>query len=71
MKETLWACGLDNNEVVVGIRLLQPGTMVRIRRATTILELPLCCHAPPVGMPLTWIGARDLDSLCDTDRQPG
>ncbi|MGH8958078.1 MAG: hypothetical protein ACRDVK_05320 [Acidimicrobiia bacterium] len=71
MTEILWVCGLDKTATVIGVKKLQPGSVVRIRRATSVLELPALRQPPDPGMVLTWIDAGDLDSLRDTDRQPG
>ena len=71
MKESLWICGLDGGEVVIAVRQLQPARLATIPRAKSVLELSLHLHPPDVGMALTWLGARDVDSLRDADRQPG
>lgn len=70
MREALWVCGLDENQKVVRVREMQPGALVTIRRATSVLELPRLRQPPPPGTPLTWIDAWDLDPLRDADRQP-
>ena len=46
MRESLWAVGLDAEMTVVAVRRLEPGRVVRIARATWILETPMD-HAPP------------------------
>ncbi|HJR86884.1 MAG TPA: hypothetical protein VJ930_04450 [Acidimicrobiia bacterium] len=70
MREALWVCGLDENQIVVEAKDMRPGAVVTIRRATSLLELPGLRQPPPPGTPLTWIDARDLDRLRDADREP-
>jgi hypothetical protein len=68
MNEDLWVCGLDEDQTVVEMRKLQPGSIVTVWCATSLLELPGLRQPPPLGTPLTWIDARDLDHLRDADR---
>jgi hypothetical protein len=68
MSEDLWVCGLDEDQTVVEMRKLQPGSIVTVWRATSLLELPGIRQPPPLGTPLTWIDARDLDHLRDAYR---
>lgn len=70
MKVPLWVCGLDSDLLVILTKELAPRHVVRIRDAESILELPLTLTPPPIGVALSWISARDLDSLRDADRQP-
>jgi hypothetical protein len=71
MKESLWVCGLDEEEVVIAVRYLQPARLATIPRAKSVLELSFRLRPPVVGMALTWLDARDVDSVRDADRQPG
>lgn len=70
LREALWVCGLDENQILVEIKKLQPGAVVTIRGATSLLELPGLRHPPPLGTPLTWIDAWDVDRLRDANREP-
>jgi hypothetical protein len=70
MKESLWICGLDREEVVIAVRKMPPARLVRIRGAKSVLELSIRLRPPDPGMALTWLDARDVDSLRDSDRQP-
>jgi hypothetical protein len=71
MKESLWVCGLDEEEVVIAVRHLQPAHLAIIPGAKSVLELSFRLRPPAVGMALTWLDARDVDSVRDADRQPG
>lgn len=70
MKESLWICGLDGEQVVIAVEKLRPARLARIPRAKSVLELSIRLRPPDPGMALTWLDGRDVDSLRDADRQP-
>lgn len=63
MKEPVWVCGLDHDRMVVAVKTLLPGRVVRIAGASTTLELPHTNQPPAPGTVLTWLDARDADPL--------
>ena len=53
MRESLWVVGFDEASTVVEVCLLQPYRVVRIPRATWILEMAAIELPPPIGSKLT------------------
>jgi hypothetical protein len=49
MKDPVWAVGLDASDLVIDVRFLRPGTVVWIRGAKKVLEIPASARPPEVG----------------------
>jgi hypothetical protein len=74
MDRPLTVVGIDARGVVIAVRTLEPGRVVVVRRATSILELESEVPPPSVGSRARFYDRRDAGTTRDlrnADRQSG